>query len=139
MAGNPKVLIDIIIILDVLQHREPFFLASARVLSSAEIGSIKGYIAAHTMTTIFSLVAKDDSPERTRIVLTEVLNFLEISPVNKETIEGALNLPYQDFEDAVQMMSAVQVGAEYLVTRKIKDYTAGPIKAIQPAELLALI
>jgi hypothetical protein len=59
--------------------------------------------------------------------------------VDGSTIEGALNLPYRDFEDAVQMMAAVQAGAQYLVTRNIRDYKAGPLPALQPAELLALV
>jgi hypothetical protein len=44
-----------------------------------------------------------------------------------------------DFEDAVQMMAAVQADAQYLVTRNVQDYKAGPLPALQPVELLALV
>jgi hypothetical protein len=50
-----------------------------------------------------------------------------------------LTLPYQDIEDAVQMMAAGQVGAQYVVTRNAHDFKAGPIPALQPVELLALL
>lgn len=50
-----------------------------------------------------------------------------------------MNLPYVDFEDAVQMMAAVQAGAQYLVTRNVQDYRASPLPVLQPAELLALL
>ena len=46
---------------------------------------------------------------------------------------------YDDFEDAVQMMAAVQAGAQYVVTRNVQDYKAGPLPALQPAELLAMV
>ena len=59
--------------------------------------------------------------------------------VGHATIEQALNLPTSDFEDAVQMMAAVQAGARYLVTRNVQDYKAGPLPALQPVELLALV
>jgi hypothetical protein len=36
-------------------------------------------------------------------------------------------------------MAAVQAGAQYLVTRNVRDYKAGPLPALQPAELLALV
>jgi len=62
-----------------------------------------------------------------------------INPGDEATIEQALNLPYTDFEDAVQMMAAVQAGAQYLVTRNVQDYKAGPLPALQPAELLDLV
>jgi hypothetical protein len=54
-------------------------------------------------------------------------------------IAQALQLPYRDFEDAVQMAAAVRVGAAYLVTRNVADFRTGPLPALQPAELLALL
>ena len=139
MARKPKVLIDLNLILDVLQKREPFYAASARVLACAETGLVEGIVAAHTVTTSFYLVARDQSAERARIALTELLQFLSVASVGHATIEQALNLPYGDFEDAVQMMAAVQADAQYLVTRNVQDYRAGPLPALQPAELLALL
>ncbi len=139
MAEPFKVLIDLNLVLDVLQKREPFYLASARVLACAETGLIEGLVAAHTVTTLFYLIAKDQSVDQARVILTNLLQFLSIAKVDQIIIEQALNLPYQDFEDAVQMMAAVQAEAQYLVTRNIKDYKAGPLPALQPAELLALV
>ncbi len=139
MATRHRVLIDLNLILDVLQQREPFYLLSARVLACAETGLIEGYVAAHTLTTLFYLIAKDQSPETARVSLTELLQFLAVAAVDQDTIEQALTLPYKDFEDAVQMTSAVQVGAQYLVTRDVRDYKAGPLAVIQPAELLTLL
>jgi predicted nucleic acid-binding protein len=133
------VLIDLNLILDVLQQREPFYLLSARVLACAETGLIEGYVAAHTLTTLFYLITKDQSPETARVSLTELLQFLAVAAVDQDTIEQALTLPYNDFEDAVQMTSAVQVGVKYLVTRDVRDYKAGPLAVLQPAELLALL
>jgi len=139
MATRHRVLIDLNLILDVLQQREPFYLLSARVLACAETGLIEGYVAAHTLTTLFYLIAKDQSPETARVSLTELLQFLAVAAVDQDTIEQALTLPYNDFEDAVQMTSAVQVGVKYLVTRDVRDYKAGPLAVLQPAELLALL
>ena len=139
MARKLKVLIDLNLILDVLQKREPFYAASARVLACAETGVVEGIVAAHTLTTLFCLVARDQSAARARIALTELLQFLSVASVGHATIEQALNLPYSDFEDAVQMMAAVQADAQYLVTRNVQDYKAGPLPALQPVELLALV
>lgn len=88
---------------------------------------------------VFYLIAKDQSPDVVRVSLIDLLQFLTVAPVGQTTIEQALNLAYRDFEDAVQMMSAVQVGAQYLVTRNVQEYKAGPLPALQPAELLALL
>jgi len=54
-------------------------------------------------------------------------------------MEQAMNLPYQDFEDAVQMMTAVQLNADYLLTRNVRDFQPAPIQVVQPVELLAVL
>lgn len=139
MASKLRVLIDLNLILDTLQRREPFYVASAQVLACAETGLIEGLVAAHTMTTLFYLIVKDRSTEMARVALTDLLRFLSVATVDHTTVEQALNLPYGDFEDAVQMMAAVQASAQYVVTRNVQDYQAGPLPALQPAELLAML
>ena len=139
MDDRIKVLIDLNVILDTLQLRQPHYANSARVLAYAETGAIDGTVAAHSWTTLFYLYAKDQSADQARVRLTEMLQFLSVAPVDQAVIEQALNLPYRDFEDAVQMMAAVRSGAEYLVTRNVQDFKAGPLPAIQPVELLALL
>ena len=139
MDSATKVLIDLNIILDTLQRREPHYADAARVLAHAEIGNIRGLVAAHSWTTLFYLYAKDQSADQARVHLTELLQFLGVAAVEQTVIEQALNLPYRDFEDAVQMMAAVRAGAQYLLTRNVQDYKAGPLPVLQPAELLALL
>lgn len=139
MAQKIKVLFDLNVVLDVLQQREPFYETSAQLLAYAETGKIIGYIAPHSLTTLFYLIEKDQSSAHAKVAITSLLQVLEVATVDQSTIEQALSLPYRDFEDAVQMMAAVQCKAEYLVTRNVKDFQPAPLSAIQPSELIALI
>lgn len=139
MAAELRVLFDLNILLDVLQERQPFYEASARLLAYAETGRIEGWIAAHSVTTLYYLIAKDQSPDQARVILTRLLQFLHIAAVDQTTIEQSLNLPYRDFEDAVQAMAAVQIKSACLVTRNIKDYQPAPLPLFQPADLLATL
>jgi hypothetical protein len=54
-------------------------------------------------------------------------------------LEEALALPYPDCEDCVQMAAGRRVSADYLVTRDRACYAAGPLPALTPGELLALV
>ena len=139
MADLPTVLVDLNILLDVLQMREPFYEASARLLALIETGRVKGYIAAHSVTTLFYLIQKDKSAAQARADITSLTQFLEIAPVDQSTIEQALNLDYRDFEDAVQMISALQCKAEYLITRNVSDYQPALLPVIQPVDFLGTI
>jgi predicted nucleic acid-binding protein len=139
VENKPRVLFDLNIILDVLQERKNYYEFSAQLLAFAETGKVQGWLAAHSVTTLFYLISKDKSPEEARVTLTSLLQFLRIAPVDQTTIEQALNLPYKDFEDAVQMIAALQVKADYLLTRNVRDYQPAPLDVVQPVELLAIL
>ena len=139
MDRAARVLIDLNIVLDTLQRREPHYADSARVLAHAETGDIDGLMAVHSWTTLFYLYARNQSADQARVHLTDLMQFVSVAAVDQTVIEQALNLPYGDFEDAVQMMAAVRAGADYLLTRNVRDYKSGPLPVLQPAELLALI
>jgi predicted nucleic acid-binding protein len=137
MGNNPSVLIDLNIILDVFQKRDPFLETSAGLLAAVESGRVTGYVAAHSITTLFYLVQKGRSAADARAIITNLLQFLKVLSVDQSTIEQALNLDYRDFEDAVQMISAVQSKVDYLITRNIKDFQPPLLPIMQPADFLS--
>jgi hypothetical protein len=50
--------------------------------------------------------------------------------------EQALNLDCRAFEDAVQMVSALQSKVDCLITYNIKDYPATPLPVMRPVDFL---
>ena len=136
MEDKPGVLIDLNILLDVLQKREPFYTASAHLLAVAETGKIDGYVAAHGLTTLFYLIQKGRGTAEARAAITNLLQIVQVAPIDQGTIEQALNLDYPDFEDAVQMMVAVQCKLDCLITRNVKDYQPALLPVMTPVEFL---
>jgi len=108
MANKPAVPIDIHVGLDVLQKRDPFYATSAGLLAAVETGLVPGFLAAHSITTLFYLVQKNRSTGEARAAFTNLLQFIQIVPVDQSSIAQALNLNFRDFEDAVQMIAAMQ-------------------------------
>jgi predicted nucleic acid-binding protein len=139
MTNKPVVLIDLNILLDALQKREPFFEASAGFLAAVETGQVQGYVAAPSITTLFYLIQKGKSSGEAWVIITNLLQFIKIAPVDQNTIEQALNLDFSDFEDAVLMSSAVQSKANFLVTRNAKDYQPALLPVIQPVDFLGTL
>jgi predicted nucleic acid-binding protein len=134
-----RALLDANVVLDVLQRREPWFGDSAAVVAAAERGRFEGLLAAHTATTIFYLMARHVSHDAARVQVFELLRFLQVAPVDQAVLTQALALPYADLEDGVQMAAAAQAGADYVVTRDRALYAAGPLPALTPGEMLALL
>jgi predicted nucleic acid-binding protein len=139
MADRPSVLVDINVILDVLQKREPFYGASAGLLAALERGAADGYVAAHSITTLFYLLQKGKYSSEARATITSLLQIVKIVTVDHETIEQALNLEFRDFEDAVQMVSALRNKVDFLITRNVKDYQPALLSVLQPVEFLVTL
>jgi predicted nucleic acid-binding protein len=136
MGDKPAVLIDLNILLDVLQKREPFYAASAHLMALAETGKIDAYVAAHSLTTLFYLIQKGTGAGQARAAITNLLQIIKVAPVDQGTLEGALNLDCPDFEDAVQMMAAVQCRLDCLITRDVKDYQPTLLPVMLPVEFI---
>ncbi|OJX47809.1 MAG: hypothetical protein BGO78_05405 [Chloroflexi bacterium 44-23] len=110
-----------------------------RVLAAVESEKVIGLVAAHSISTLFYLIQKSKSVADARAMLTSLLQFIRIAPINQSTIDQALNLDYNDFEDAIQMIAALQNKVDCLITRNVKDYQPPLVKVLQPVEFLATI
>jgi len=59
--------------------------------------------------------------------------------VNRITLTDSLTCGFNDFEDAIIYNSALQVNADGIVTRNVKDFKAAKINVYQPYELRVAI
>lgn len=134
--AKARLLIDTNVVLDLLYDRKPFADAAARVMEHCRQHREDAFVAAHAMTTIFYLYAKDRGVEAARVALLDLGSLVQVAPIDQVVIDKALTLPYRDFEDAVTMMAAVGVDADYVITRNLNDFKHGPLPALAPAELL---
>lgn len=71
--------------------------------------------------------------------VTDLLRFLQIVPIEAADFHQALVMGLNDFEDAVQVAAALKVGADYVVTRNVRDFKSAPVDARNAGEVLALL
>jgi predicted nucleic acid-binding protein len=134
-----RILLDVNVILDVLADRKPWVDASAAVLALLEDDGIDGFVAAHSVTTLYYLTAKYLTPKKATAAMVDLLKLVSVAEVNQDVILKALSLGWADFEDAVQGVCAVQVGADFLITRDTSGFEALSIPALTPNEFLGLL
>jgi len=131
-----KLFLDANVVLDVLAAREPYLKASAQILGLVERGKVKGFIAAHSVTTIHYLLSKHLTRKRAQAAIAQLLNVLQVASVDHAVILQALSLGWPDFEDAVQAAAALNVKATVLITRNPRDFKTLPIEVLTPEEWL---
>ena len=133
-----KLLLDINVILDVVLGREPWLNEASRLLSALEDREAEGYVAAHTITTIHYIVAREKGRQTAAQAVSDVLRVVRVVPITSADFQQALVLGISDFEGAVQAVAALQIGADYLITRNTKDFKASPVEVRTPGEALAM-
>jgi predicted nucleic acid-binding protein len=134
-----KILVDINVILDAILERKEWLEEAGLLLSAIENGQVEGYVAAHTITTTHYLVAKQKGRTVAASVVTDLLRIVRVVQIGGADFLQALLLGMNDYEDAVQVVAALQIGADYLVTRNARDFKSAPVQAHTPGEVLALL
>ena len=107
-----KLFLDTNVLLDVLAQREPWVQDSATLLALIDSGKIRGFVSAHTITTLHYLLSKHLSRERATAALVELIGLISIATVDALVIQKGLSLGWHDFKDAVQAVCALEIEAD---------------------------
>jgi predicted nucleic acid-binding protein len=134
-----KLLIDINVVIDVILARAPWYRDAALLLDAIDNGRVEGYVAGHTITTAYYVIAKQKGRPAAATAVSDLLRVLEVVPIEAVDLHQALVLGLPDFEDSVQVAAALKVGADYVVTRDAKDFRAAPLNVRNAGEVLRLL
>jgi predicted nucleic acid-binding protein len=134
-----RVLFDSDVVLDVLLDRPGFAEPATALFDANEEGRLDGYISAITPVNVFYIARKLKGAERARRIAGELLTVFRVCRLDQETLQIALPLPLADYEDAVQLASALAAQLDAIVTRNLEDYKNATLPVFSPAELLARI
>ena len=140
LITSMKVLIDTNIMIDALTNRDGRSGFSATVIDLSAKQVIDGYVALHSISNMYYILRKQYSDAERRTILKRYNEILKVAEVGNDVVDTAINnTAISDYEDALQYACAETVGADYIVTRNIKDYGKAEIRAISPEELLKLL
>lgn len=76
------------------------------------------------------MTASDSDRNTAKQFLEELIKFINIAPVDTEAARLAFSIDKKDFDDALQISSAISCKAEFIVTRNVKHYKKNLIKAV---------
>jgi predicted nucleic acid-binding protein len=133
-----KVFIDVNIFIDVMTKRRGWT-ESLRVLNLArrfqEIGS---WTSAQTLPLIYFFRRRVVDETTARADAQAILKGLQLVPLSQAVLDQAIISASPDFEDNIQLVSAVSISANHLITRNKKDFDASTMSVLNPEEWLAL-
>lgn len=133
------ILVDTNVIIDFLLTREPFYQASSDIMRKCADGELTGYIAFHSVPNLWYILRKVPEDKR-RDWMADVCSFLQVAGVSHDEVLKAIKMKeFGDFEDCLQDKCAKSIGASYIVTRNVKDFSNADIRAISPEDFLEII
>ena len=134
---NMVVLIDTNILLNYITNREDEFLdSSIRIVEMCANGDLSGYIAFHTLSTLWYVLRKRTDKER-RQNLRDICQIFQVTSASQKEILDAIERDsFTDFEDCLQDKCAKEVGADYIITCNLKDFAQSEIPAITPKDFV---
>ena len=130
------ILLDTDILVDVALDRSPYSDPASELLDRIEYGAEAAYMAWHSVSNFYRLVAPALGGVSARDFIVELTSFVEVVATGTDEIRYAAELPMEDFEAAMQVAAARACGARYIVTRNVGDYERSPIRAVDPREAL---
>ena len=132
-----RLMIDGNIILDVLQNRHPHVTDSAKVWKLCETNQIEGYVSVLTFSNLVYIMRKELTPEKINEVLKSLGLIFLFADLTAADMTKAAELQWDDYEDALQSVTAERIRADYIITRNVKDFRKSKVVAFTPTEFLA--
>ncbi len=133
------VLIDTDVLLDIALMRKDFYKDSMKIIDLAEDKKISGFIAWHTLSNLYYLTSSASRKGKSKEFINDLLEFIQVANTNTNSAIKAVNMDVPDFEDALQISSAIECNANYIITRNIKHYRKSIIKAVTPTQFLSFL
>ena len=133
-----KVFVDTNILLDLFLARKPYNVYSKQLFELGRQKKVQLVLSTLSIANAQYILKniKLDVPH-IRIWLTSVCSFCELAAVNDKVVVSTLAaLKFEDIEDAMQYMSAVESGADVIVTRNERDFKPSQLPVMSAQEFL---
>ena len=135
-----KIFVDTNIIVDLIADRRPFSKFAIEIFSKAQDKKLKLYTSSHSIATTHYLLKKYIEEKELRNVLYNLLDYIQVIPVDLDVIKKGLKSKHKDFEDAIQMLCAYSIEKmDCIVTRNSKDFRDCEIPVLSPDEFVIKI
>lgn len=132
-----KALIDTNVIVDALAAREPFRECAELILLLAAEDQIDGCVTGSIITDVYYLIRKNISHNKVLDAIKTLIQVLNIVSVGDEECIEAIQANMDDFEDAVIVVCASRILADFIVSRDKEFARAGcAVPVITPADFI---
>lgn len=132
-----KLFLDSDIIIDFYAKRAGF--AAAKQLLNAFVehaNDIRGFTTPIVLANVHYILCKYSDKTTAKKQLSNLMWFVSVLSVDKDTFLTALAKDYTDFEDSLQFLTAEKHQLDAIITRNKKDYQHSKLPVYSASEFL---
>jgi predicted nucleic acid-binding protein len=134
------IFIDTNVIIDFLADRVPFSDYAAILFQLAKENKIKVHISAISFNNTYYILRKVTSHKKALSLISEIEDYVGIQETNRTIIRKAIKSDFNDFENAIQYFSAIQLGnIDIITTRDLKDFKKSELPVLSPETTVKLL
>lgn len=131
-----RIFLDTNVILDFLLEREPFYYDALKLWAACENGEVEGFVSALTVNNVHYIAQKLKSTTTAMIAVRGLLGLFNVVPLDKELLQRAADFHDRDFEDDIQLQSAIQAGCSHLFTRDPTHFRSTAVAVVPPSSFV---
>ncbi len=135
-----QIFIDTNVIIDFLADRIPFSEYAAILFQLAKEHKIKIFISAISFINTYYILRKVTSHKKALSLISEIEGYVGVQETNRIIIQKAIKSGFNDFEDAIQYFSAVQLGEiDIIATRDLKGFKKSELPVLSPETTVKML
>ena len=133
-----KVYLDTNILIDFVCKRVPFYEDAKRLFALGSIGQFDLVTSSLSIVNTIYIGRKYELPiVKQRI--KSILSFVTVCDLQTDVVIKSLDSDWQDYDDSVQSMTAMDTFADCIITRNKKDFRKSVIPVYTIDELMSLM
>lgn len=132
-----KLFIDTNVVIDLLAKREPFYQEAALLFTMADRKKVNLYASALTFANTNFILLQSKKPVEAKQILRKLKLIVQVLSLDEKIVGLSLNdNEFRDYEDALQYYTALENGADVIITRNLKDFRKGKLSVMTAAQFL---
>lgn len=132
-----RLFLDVNVLVDVLTQRGEHHFHAAIIWHEIEQGRSIGIISASSVATIYYLIQKRRGHSQAIADITDLLEIFEVVETTVAVLRDALRIDNDDYEDAIQIISAQLGDADLIITRDASGFRQAEQQVCDPEQFIA--
>ena len=134
-----RLFLDTNVLIDYISRRKPFYDFAKKLYIASAFGDVKLFCSTHSFLDAEYILRHAIDIKQLREIMAECCSFIQPVSIDVDSLKDGFFSGWPDLEDYAIASAAMQVNADYLLTRDLAGFADSKIPAMTPEEFFELL